>query len=266
MEEIQVVEESHIEDVAPDARAVLLWELSDQVQFGDAQAGGGVWVQRGVEMDLHCVGHQVGSLALPASSWGNAKDGAEQEAASIAPWRGTLEHLARAEYLDGRVRGGEYLLVEYDDACDEPLQWGRERRKDAEQSLKGWLGDAAPADDANLFAAAAERLEALRVENGRELTAALAAMPDPGSQAPIAAEWESAWAQRFHAAGLPTSLRYFTAVRLLEAWKMTQPAVSRDRVVRLALASDVSKAKISGLTGVARSTIDRILTADTLTG
>lgn len=53
------------------------------------------------------------------------------------------------------------------------------------------------------------------------------------------------------------------ARELLAAWAADQAAVTRrrDEVVRLAVAAGVSKIEVHRLTGIARTTVDRIISA-----
>lgn len=54
-------------------------------------------------------------------------------------------------------------------------------------------------------------------------------------------------------------LRTLIAVQLLRAWALDKPAVTRDVLIVWAERAGVAKSEIHRLTGVARSTIDRIL-------
>ncbi|MCX5199698.1 hypothetical protein OOK31_38475 [Streptomyces sp. NBC_00249] len=254
-------------DAIPDSSggAVLYWRWAS-LPWGEPDRGGAVWHENGVAMRLHHLGHHVASARWKCPSRSDAEDVAEEEATALTPWLETLAHLMAAEAAIKSARNLRGWENRYREACDEADMWGdhytqahaRDLGDELLHELRRITGEQVDTEPASTAAALAATHTTL---SERHLSAALGYAPDMGAHPQFDEAWEGPWARDHDHRGQPSDLSYFTAHRLLRAWALTRPAVSRDTLVRWAIEAGVTKALVSQLTGLARTTIDRIATS-----
>ncbi|MEU4032334.1 hypothetical protein [Streptomyces anulatus] len=228
----------------------------------DAQETG-----RGVALRLQHDSTVLGTCEALCSSAVAAEEWAEKAAGEIAPWVPALIAAGEADRDDLHAERIAYETLRYTAARDEYDNWrdqdDLERVEEHALVIRHLATDAESAEHSDPVRLAQVAGARLTLSAAAARRRALASVPDLAAHAEVGRGW-IAPDLRLSTRYLPadedqTELRAALAVNLLKGWALDKPAVGRDTLIVWAADAGISKAEISRLTGVARTTLDRVL-------
>ncbi|WP_282797366.1 hypothetical protein [Streptomyces sp. CC224B] len=184
--------------------------------------------------------------------------------AEIAPWAQTIAHLIRSWALADRqdalaslLRARGYVDVYSEGSFEVRREWDLEAWT---EKIRRLATDDDPADLTGDDLGAVIQVR-LKRERAAAQQAAVAALPPAsgGSLPPLTGTWELARGPRLPHAPQPWA--EVVLPLLVQRWEDSDDPVlrHRDALVHWAVASGISKAELHRASGIARSTIDRVL-------
>ncbi|MET8502894.1 hypothetical protein [Streptomyces microflavus] len=265
MTHVAVIEVSG--DGAPGAGPCLMWRFG-QLAWRTRYAPAAPERAQGVAMRLQDGAVVLAEREAICSTYADARDRAEAAAQQVTPWASAITAAVEADRLDrhadrvGREAGQSELWHAMHERWND--NGALEQAQTYLQAIQHVATDDESATHPTATALAPVVQARLRQTADVCRRQALAAAPDltahpaPGAAWSVPAPYTPP--QYIGAADedqeeLPTLL----TVQLLRAWALDKPAVNRDSLIRWAERSGVAKSDIHRLTGVARTTIDRIL-------
>lgn len=204
---------------------------------------------------------------MVCSSASDTAEAVEAAAAAIDPWVPALVASSEADTHELHVERLAYEAERYGAAREEYERWAdnfsdarAEEHARVIRHLSTTAEVAAEPDPGALARLAADRLTTLARDARRHLLVVVPDVtiyqaPGPGWTAP-----DAGVRPRYRPVDDDrTELRVALAVNLLKAWALDRPAARRDALSTWAARAGVIKLEISRLTGISRTTLDRVL-------
>ncbi|WP_432136846.1 hypothetical protein [Streptomyces sp. bgisy154] len=214
------------------------------------------WQAHGVRLELMDGRQPLAVCKLEVAGTQAAEERGATVAEAIEPWTRTLRYLAAVQRLRDHLDTARSLLTEADDA----EQYNRPMDEVDATTLRAMATaqeqeQADPGGDYDLASLARLVVSRLERQVGEGLRRALAFAPDPAAQ-PIHPAWELPGL-----GGMPGgSLAQAVARELLAGWAATRDL--RDSLITWAVReAEVTRTEVQQVTGVSRSTINRLLPA-----
>jgi hypothetical protein len=216
------------------------------VTWPDEHQAGAHWQERGGKLWLMDGRRTVGYYESVCSQaqWAGVVAAC---AAEIEPWARVVRIIAAARHLEHRIENARYdtktVAEAMQDLYDDTY---------ADEAAARLHADATPAEAAQAGGAALGALIVTRLQ-GELRTAQMAALAAAPLDAPLPGDWEIPRIG-FHAE--PSALVGHLGRHLLAGW--TAARDQRDPLVNWALANGFTRTAVQDITGIARTTINRI--------